>query len=108
MGAERFAEEDKKKTEKVDAVQSFDNYLDALEKAIKDKKGIGGKMDDEERTTIDAAVSKGRSWLRAKSGSANPELIKEKHKDIESVCGEIMTKYYGSKGGSGASQEEEG
>merc|ERR1712196_461028 len=110
--AEEFAEEDKALKEKVDARNAFDNYLYSMKNAVEgsgENKGLGEKMDEDEKSTIDDAIKDGQDWL-----SSNPEAdsdeIKEKQKEIEGICSPIISKYYqgaGGEGGAGGDDDED-
>merc|ERR1712048_69708 len=76
--AKKFADEDKKVKERVDAKNAFDSYLHSMRSATEgsgENKGLSEKMDSEER-----------------------EDIKEKHKEVEDVCAPIVSKYYRGAG----------
>jgi len=101
--AEEFAEEDKNVKERVDAKNAFDNYLYSMKSAVEgsgDNKGLGEKMDEDEKETVDDAIKDGQDWL-ASNPEADAEEIKEKHKEVEGICAPIVSKYYGAGGGGG-------
>merc|ERR1712057_66770 len=105
--AEEFAEEDKALKEKVDARNAFDNYLHSMRSAVEgsgENKGLGEKMDEDEKETIDDAIKDGQDWL-ATNPEADADEIKEKQKEIEGICSPIIQKYY--QGGAGGDDEEE-
>merc|ERR1719401_1205569 len=52
------------------------------------------------------ALKDGQSWLDS-NPEAEPEEIKEKHKEVEGICAPIVSKYYGSGGGGGGGGDEE-
>jgi len=105
--AERFADEDKKVKERVDAKNAFENYMHSMRTTVEgsgDNKGLSEKLDDGEKDSIKDALKDGEEWL-----SSNPEAdvdeIKEKHKEVEGVCAPIVSKHYGG-GASGADDDE--
>merc|ERR1719181_836866 len=54
--AEEFAEEDKLAKERIDARNAFDGYIHSMKSAVEgsgDNKGLGEKMDEDEKETID-------------------------------------------------------
>merc|ERR1711896_118894 len=108
--AEEFAEEDKLLKEKVDARNAFDNYLHSMKSAVEgsgENKGLGEKMDEDEKETIDDAIKDGQDWL-ASNPDAEAEEITEKQKEIEGICSPIISKYYqGGAGGEGGDDDEE-
>merc|ERR1711861_7 len=101
--AEQFAEEDKKVKERVDARNAFDNYLHSMKSAVEgsgENKGLGEKMDEDEKETVDDALKDGQEWIDS-NPEADAEEIKDKHKEIEGICAPIISKYYGQGGGGG-------
>merc|ERR1711871_328218 len=107
--AEEFAEEDKLAKERIDARNAFDGYIHSMKSAVEgsgDNKGLGEKMDEDEKETIDDTIKDGQDWL-----SSNPEAdaaeIKEKQKEIEGICSPIIQKYYQGSGGGGAGGDDD-
>jgi len=99
--AEDNAEEDKKVKERVDAKNSFDNYMGSMKATVEgsgDNKGLSEKLDDDEKSTINDAIKGAEEWMSS-NPDADAEEIKEKHKEVESVCAPIISKHY--QGGSG-------
>merc|ERR1711904_278285 len=82
---------------------AMDGYLHGLKSAVEggDGKGLGDKMDDEDKEKVKEALEDGESWL-ASNSEADAEDIKEKHKEIEGICAPIVSKYYGQGGAGGA------
>ncbi|KAF4697914.1 molecular chaperone bip1, partial [Perkinsus olseni] len=104
--AEKYAEEDKKVKERLDARNAFDGYLRSMRSAVEGSgsfKGLGEKMDEDEKTGVLDAVSEGEEWLEANGDSAEPDEIKDQQKEVESVCAPIVSKYYNA----GAADEDE-
>jgi len=108
--AEEFAEEDKLAKERIDARNAFDGYIHSMKSAVEgsgDNKGLGEKMDEDEKETIDDAIKDGQDWLSS-NPEADAEEIKEKQKEIEGICSPIIQKYYqGSGGGAGGDDDED-
>merc|ERR1712230_330301 len=107
---EEIAEEDKLAKERIDARNAFDGYIHSMKSAIEgsgDNKGLGEKMDEDEKETIDDAIKDGQDWLSS-NPEADAEEIKEKQKEIEGICSPIIQKYYqGSGGGAGGDDDED-
>merc|ERR1712124_72621 len=107
--AEEFAEEDKALKEKVDARNAFDNYLHSMKSAVEgsgENKGLGEKMDEDEKETVDDAIKDGQDWLSS-NPDADTEEIKEKQKEIEGICSPIIQKYYQGAGAGGGDDDDE-
>ncbi|EER09900.1 heat shock protein 70 precursor, putative [Perkinsus marinus ATCC 50983] len=104
--AEKYAEEDKKVKERLDARNAFDGYLRAMRSAVEGSgsfKGLGDKMDEDEKNEVLDAVSDGEEWLQANGETAEPDEIKDQQKEVEGVCAPIVSKYYNA----GAADEED-
>jgi len=107
--AEELAEEDKLAKERIDARNAFDGYIHSMKSAIEgsgDNKGLGEKMDEDEKETIDDAIKDGQDWLSS-NPEADAEEIKEKQKEIEGICSPIIQKYYQGSGGGGDSADDD-
>merc|ERR1711937_649480 len=98
----RLTEED------IDARNAFDGYIHSMKSAVEgsgDNKGLGEKMDEDEKETIEDAIKDGQDWLSS-NPEADAEEIKEKQKEIEGICSPIIQKYYQGAGG-GASDDDD-
>ncbi|CAD7944702.1 unnamed protein product [Amoebophrya sp. A120] len=107
--AEEFAEEDKKVKERIDAKNAFDSYMHGLKSAVEggaDGKGLGDKMDEEDKEKVKEAMEDGTSWMDS-NPEADAEDIKEKHKEVEGICAPIISKYYQGGAGGGAAGGED-
>merc|ERR1719478_933051 len=83
--AEQYADEDKKVKERVDAKNAFENYSHSMRVTVEgsgDNKGLSEKLDDEEKEKIKDALKEAEEWMAA-NAEADPEDIKEKHKELE-------------------------
>ena len=66
--AEKFADEDKKVKERIDAKNAFDGYLHSLKSAVEgsgDNKGLSEKMDEDDKEKVKEAMDDGHFffWL---------------------------------------------
>merc|ERR1711998_661623 len=97
--AEVFAEEDKKVRERVDAKNAFDGYLHSMRSTAEGSSddGLSEKLDDDEKEQISETIKDAQSWLDS-NPEADAEEIKEKQKEVESVCARIISKYYQAGG----------
>ena len=105
--AEDNAEADKKIKEKIDARNAFDNYLHSI-MSISEGTGANGKLadklSDEDKDTLKNQAGEGREWLQS-NDEAEAEEIRAKQKEIEGVCGPIISAVY--QGGAGSSTDDE-
>jgi len=96
--AEKFADEDKVLKERVEARNELESYAYSLKNQINDKEKLGGKLSDEDKTTIEEAVNEQIEWLEANQ-EADTEAFKEHKKTLEEVVTPITSKLYGDAGG---------
>ncbi|VDO94064.1 unnamed protein product [Heligmosomoides polygyrus] len=102
--AERFAEDDKKVKEQVETRNEFESYAYSLKNQIGDKEKLGGKLEADDKKTIEDAVDEAISWLEG-NREASVDELKEHKKDLESKVQPITSKLYKDAGG-GAEGEE--
>jgi heat shock protein 5 len=105
--AEDRAEEDRKTREQIEAKSAFDGYLHSLRAAVDGSGSSGGLrdlMEPGEADAVSAALEEGRAWLES-HGDAEPDEVRERQRDVESVCAPIVSKYY-ARGGDGTRDED--
>ncbi|KAL6637703.1 hypothetical protein ACP70R_025275 [Stipagrostis hirtigluma subsp. patula] len=111
--AEEFAEEDRRVRERVDARNRLENYVYRMRATLKDG-GMGGKIGEEDRERMEAALAEALEWLEEQDGgrTAEKEEYEEKLKEVEDVCGPIIKQVYeksggGADGSAGAGDEDD-
>jgi len=104
--AEKFAEDDKRVKERVEARNELEGYAYSLKNQIGDKEKLGGKLSSEDKETIETALEEHISWLE-KNHEADTEEFKEHKKQLEEVVQPIVSKLYpgGADAGAGASED---
>nr|BAJ93696.1 predicted protein [Hordeum vulgare subsp. vulgare] len=98
--SEKFADEDRKVKERVDAKNELESYAYSLKTQLADKEKLGGKLSSDDKETIEKAVEEQIKWLESNQGAEVDEL-KDHKKQLEEIVTPIMTKLYG-QGGAGA------
>ena len=96
--AEKFADEDKKVKERVEAKNELESYVYSLKNQVNDKEKLGGKLSAQEKETIETAVEEKIKWLEA-NANAEVDDFKEQKKSLEETVNPIMTKFYQQSGG---------
>uniref|UniRef100_A0A0K0EZT5 Heat shock 70 kDa protein 1A/1B (inferred by orthology to a human protein) n=1 Tax=Strongyloides venezuelensis TaxID=75913 RepID=A0A0K0EZT5_STRVS len=107
--AEKFADDDKKIKETVETRSELESYAYSLKNQIGDKDKLGGKLSEEDKTSIEEAVKRAIEFLDKNQDAAIDEL-KQAKKDLEEVAQPIVSKLYqqaGGAGGEGATPEGE-
>jgi len=96
--AEEFAEEDKNLKERVDARNGLEGYAYNMRNQVNDEEKLGDKISDEDKETIEEAVTEAIDWLD-ENPEADAEEYKEKLTELEGVCNPIVQKLYAESGG---------
>jgi heat shock protein 5 len=104
--SEKFAEEDKAIKEKIDARNSFENYVYQMKSSIEDKDKLAEKLSDEDKSTIKDAITDGQDWLNANQDAEKDEF-EDKLKELQTVCDPIVAKVYQQAGGQGGAKDAE-
>merc|ERR1711937_28117 len=91
--AEKFADEDKKLKEKVEARNELEGYLYGLKNQVSDKEKLGAKLSEEDTTTVMEAVDEGINWLD-ENEDADPEEFKAQKKEVEDKVTPIISALY--------------
>ena len=105
--AEEFAEEDKEMKGKVDSRNALEGYAYNMKNQINDEEKLGGKIDDDDKETIEEAVTEAIDWLD-ENPDADKEELDEKLKELEGVCNPIVSKIYQEAGGGDDDDDEFG
>ncbi|KAI1301198.1 Heat shock 70 kDa protein C [Halotydeus destructor] len=100
--AEKFAEDDKKIKEKVEAKNELESYAYSLKTQIGDKEKLGGKLSDEDKTKMEEAVEETIKWMESNAESSEASELKSKKKELEDTVQPIIAKLYAGAGGAGA------
>merc|ERR1712176_692001 len=108
--AEKFADEDAKVAARATAKNELEQYAYSLKNQLSDDsdKGLGGKLDDEEKETINTGVEETIEWLE-ENGEADADEIKEMKTKLEAIVQPIVSKMYenADAGGAGGEEDEE-
>lgn len=96
--AEKYAEEDKKTKERVDARNALEGYLHSIKTTVEDKDKLADKIEEDDKKTIMDKVNEAQEWLTT-NPDAEADDLREKLKDVEAVCNPIISKVYGQSGG---------
>lgn len=102
--AEKFADDDKKVKEKVEARNELESYAYSLKNQLSDKEKLGGKLSDDDKATIEKAVNEKISWLEGHQ-EAEAEDFKAQKKELEEAVQPIMSKLYQGAGGAPPPQD---
>merc|ERR1712226_632416 len=104
--AEKFADEDKKLKERVEARNELESYAYSLKNQINDQEKLGAKISDEDKEKIEEAVNEKISWLE-ENQEVDGEDFKKQKKELEDAVQPIIAKLY-QQGGAPPPGGEEG
>lgn len=91
--AEKFADEDKKLKERVEARNELESYAYSLKNQINDKDKLGAKLSGDDKTKIEEVVDEKIKWLDDHPES-EAEEYKSQKKELEEVVQPIIAKLY--------------
>ena len=104
--SEKFAEEDKAIKEKIDARNSFENYIYQMKSSVEDKDKLAEKLEEDDKSKIKDAITDAQDWLNANQ-DAEKDDFEDKLKELQSTCDPIIAKVYQGQGGQGQAGGEE-
>jgi len=104
--AEEYAEEDKLLKEKVDARNQLETYCYNMKNSISDSDKLADKLEEEDKTTVEEAVTDALEWLDDNQ-NAEKEEYEEKLKEVEGICNPIVSKVYQGAGGEDGEEGED-
>jgi len=106
--SEKYADEDKKVKERVEAKNELESYVYSLKNQLNDKEKLGGKLSDDEKETIQKVIDDKIAWLES-NGGAEVEEFKQQKKEAEEIVNPITSKLYkdGAAGGEEAQPDNQ-
>jgi len=104
--AEQFASEDEAARKRIESLNSLSSFVYGLKTQLGDQEGLGGKLSDEDKKTILAAVKDTTDWIDENGATAGPEDLEEKLAEIQSIVNPITSKLYQGGGASSAGDGE--
>merc|ERR1711907_226735 len=97
--AEKYASEDSKLKEKVEAKNSLENYCFTMRNTLQEEK-LKDKFEAGDKEKIEKAIQESLDWLD-KNQLAEKDEFEAKQKELEGVVNPIMMKVYQAAGGGG-------
>ncbi|CCE82193.1 Piso0_001906 [Millerozyma farinosa CBS 7064] len=101
--AEKYAQQDAELKAKIEARNSLENYAHLLKGQIKDssESGLGSKLSDEDKETLDDAVKETLEFIEDNYDTATAEEFEEQKQKLIDVANPITSKLYGGGAGAG-------
>ena len=94
--AEKYADEDKATRERIEARNALENYAFTLKNQLADSEGLGGKLGDDDKETLQEAVKEAQDWLEENAHTASTDDLEEQKQKLSDVAYPITTKLYGA------------
>ncbi|KAJ6619031.1 heat shock protein 70 family [Mycena sp. CBHHK59/15] len=105
--AEQFASEDEAQRKRIESLNSLSSFVYGLKTQLGDQEGLGGKVSDEDKKTILAAVKDTTDWIDENGATAGVEDLEEKLAEIQSIVNPITSKLYSGGGAGGPSGDDD-
>ncbi|KAL4062616.1 heat shock protein 70 family [Scleroderma yunnanense] len=106
--AEEFASEDEANRKRIEALNSLSSFVYGLKSQLGDQSGLGGKLSDDDKKSLLAAIKEATEWIEENGQTANTDDLEEKLAEIQSIVNPITSKLYaGDAGGSGSPEDDE-
>ena len=90
--AERYAEEDKKRKEEIDNKNNLEGMIDSLEKTVKE---AGDKLSDEDKKTIEDAISRAKEELASGDNDRVKAALDKLQQDVQPVIAKMYQQAQG-------------
>ena len=100
--AEEFADDDAAIRKKVEAQNSLQNLVYSLKAQLTDTEGLGGKLSEEDKETISAAIKEKAEWLEDHP-AAEAEDYEDQLSELQATVAPITAKLY--SGGAGGDEQ---
>ncbi|XP_043193294.1 endoplasmic reticulum chaperone BiP-like [Amphibalanus amphitrite] len=96
--SEKYADEDKKLKERVEARNELESYAYSLKNQLNDKEKLGAKLSDDDKSKIEEVIEEKIKWLDANQ-EADAAEFKAQKKEMEDIIQPIISKLYQGAGG---------
>lgn len=97
--AERYAEDDKKVRERIEAKNSLENYVYSVKNSVSEET-VKTKLSEGDLATINTTVTDTIKWLE-ENGDQDKDTFEKKQKEVTDVISPLMAKLYASGPGMG-------
>ena len=104
--AEEFAEQDEAIRKRVEAVNNYQNFISMLRTQVTDKEGLGGKLDSNDKATIQQHIKDAEKWMEENGQAAEAQDIEEHLQELQAAISPITAKVYNAGGAGGAGSDE--
>ncbi|KAJ7840756.1 Hsp70 protein-domain-containing protein [Mycena leptocephala] len=92
---------------RIESFNSLSSFVYGLKTQLGDQEGLGGKVSDEDKKTILAAVKDTTDWIDENGATAGVEDLEEKLAEIQTIVNPITSKLYANSGAPGGSSDDD-
>lgn len=105
--AEEFASEDEANRRRIEALNSLSSFVFGLKSQLADQSGLGGKLEDDDKTMLLSTIKEVTEWIDENGQSAMTDELEEKLAEVQSVVSPITSKLYASSEASGSADDDD-
>merc|ERR1712159_209096 len=95
--AEKFKDDDEKQAQRIEAKNRLESYAYQVKNSLNEEQ-LKDKIDKADKETIEAKAEETISWLDSNQ-TAEKDEFDDKKKEMEAVCGPVISKLYAGAGG---------
>ena len=105
--AEELATQDAELRKRIEKLNELSTLIWHLKSQVADPDGLGGKLGDEDKKTLQQELSQVNSWLEDSSKSATMDEIEERFAELQAVVNPITSALYQGSGFQDERREDE-
>jgi len=105
--AEEFASEDEEQRKRIEALNSLSSFVFGLKNQLADQDGLGGKLEDDDKKTLQATLKETSDWIDSNGSDASAETLEEKLAEVQAAVNPITAKVYQAGADSGPSGSDD-
>ena len=105
--AEEFAADDDALRKHIDALNNLSSIVYGLKTQLGDQEDLGGKLKEDDKKTILAAVKETTDWVDEHGQTATGKELEEKLSEVQAIVNPITSKLYASSGSSGSKGDDD-
>ncbi|KAH6911894.1 hsp70-like protein [Coprinopsis sp. MPI-PUGE-AT-0042] len=98
--------EDEAQRKRIEALNALSSFVYGIKAQLSDKEGLGGKISDEDKKSINDTIKETTEWIDEHGQSASTEDLEEKLAEVQGVINPITTKLYSGSSGSSSDDDD--
>ncbi|KAI1796477.1 heat shock protein 70 [Ganoderma leucocontextum] len=105
--AEEFATQDTELRSRIEKLNEISTFVWQLKSQLADADGLGGKLSDDDRRTLQEELKQANVWLEASGKSATMDEIEERFAQVQAIVSPITSALYQGSGFQDGPREDE-